>query len=134
MVRSALTEDTGWILELEKSGFTLPREHIDTVDFVVDDEYRGYADMKVIIDEGYIGNVYVRPEFRRQGIAGELISSLIERARSDGLSFITLEVRQSNSPAIALYEKYGFRVEGVLKNHYCLPKEDGLIMTARDFS
>ena len=46
-----------------------------------------------------------------------------------GLAFMTLEVRESNLPAIRLYEKHGFAVVGKRKNNYDLPKEDALLMT-----
>ena len=133
MVRSALKEDIPWILALEKQCFPMPRERIDLQDFIVDSEHRGYADMKTVVDEGYIGNVAVLPECRRQGIASSLIEALIERAKTEGLAFVTLEVRASNEAAISLYEKHGFFKAGLMKNYYFLPKEDAIIMTAEKF-
>jgi ribosomal-protein-alanine N-acetyltransferase len=56
---------------------------------------------------------------------------LFQFAKQNGLSFISLEVRESNSPAISLYEKFGFLVEGKRKNFYSVPTEDALIMTKR---
>lgn len=89
----------------------------------------GYVGMMYIIDEGYISNVAVAPEYRRQGIADALIDELMGRAAALNLAFVTLEARQSNSPAIALYKKHGFVPVGVRKNYYELPKEDAVLMT-----
>lgn len=129
MIRKATAEDVPFILEMERKYFRYPRLRIDVEDFYVDDLLRGYADMKTVIDEGYIGNVCVSEEFRRQGIADALIDKLMET----DLSFITLEVRESNIPAINLYKKHGFVQEGILRNHYSDPKEDGLVMTVRNY-
>ena len=89
----------------------------------------GYLSMRTVLDEGYIGNVAVDESYRRKGVAGILLSALITRARELGLAFITLEVRESNAPAIALYKKYGFQLAGLQKNYYTGPKENAIIMT-----
>ena len=89
----------------------------------------GYAGLLVVLDEGYITNVAVRPEYRRQGIAGELLSVFRRFAEGNRMAFLTLEVRDSNASARALYAKYGFREVGVRKNYYDHPKEDAIIMT-----
>ena len=84
----------------------------------------GYAGLLVVADEGYITNVAVFPEYRRRGVA------VFENfARGSHLAFLTLEVRPSNTAAIALYESFGFRQAGRRKNYYDLPKEDALILT-----
>ena len=88
----------------------------------------GYAGLHCILDEGYIDNVAVDPEFRRQGIAGAILEEFLRLGES-GLAFLTLEVRASNAPAVALYEKYGFILAGRRKNYYDAPREDALIMT-----
>jgi ribosomal-protein-alanine N-acetyltransferase len=88
----------------------------------------GYIGMLAILDEGYISNVAVAPDCRRRGIAGALIDAVIARKR-DELAFITLEVRTSNMPAIALYKKHGFTEVGRRKNYYDRPKEDAVLMT-----
>ena len=131
MVRPAVSEDSDAILFLEKKYFPYPRINIDYKDFVVDNLLRGYADMKIIIDEGYIGNVLVKEEYRRMGIADEMIDFLIKTGSEKNLEFITLEVRTGNVPAINLYKKHGFEIQGILKNHYSSPKEDAYIMTVR---
>ena len=89
----------------------------------------GYVGMMYVLDEGYISNVAVAPEYRRQGIADALLDALEARARALRLRFLTLEVRQSNGPAIALYQKHGFSVVGRRPNYYEKPREDALLMT-----
>lgn len=88
----------------------------------------GYAGVSTVLDEGYIDNVAVAPQFRRQGVADELIAALVRFGRAK-LAFLTLEVRASNAPAIALYAKHGFREAGRRKNYYDDPKEDAILMT-----
>ena len=89
----------------------------------------GYAGLLVMADEGYITNVAVFPEFRRQGVAAKLIAVFENFARGNKLAFQTLEVRPSNTAAIALYKGFGFEEVGRRKNYYDLPKEDALILT-----
>ena len=89
----------------------------------------GYAGLLVVADEGYITNVAVFPEYRRRGVAAQLLSVFENFARGNHLAFLTLEVRPSNTAAIALYESFGFRQAGRRKNYYDLPKEDALILT-----
>ena len=89
----------------------------------------GYAGLQVILDEGYITNVAVQPEYRRQGVAGHLLAVFLNFAKGNHLAFLTLEVRASNYGAIALYGGLGFRSVGRRKNYYEHPKEDAIIMT-----
>lgn len=90
----------------------------------------GYAGLQTVLDEGYINNVAVDPRFRRQGVAGQLVEAFL-RFGAARLAFLTLEVRASNAPAIALYEKYGFTQAGRRRDYYDDPREDALLMTLR---
>ena len=89
----------------------------------------GYVGMMYVLDEGYISNVAVSPECRRLGIADKLIESLIKRANERNLSFVTLEVRESNLPAIELYRKFGFSDVGMRRYYYNRPTENAILMT-----
>ena len=89
----------------------------------------GYVGMMHVVDEGYISNVAVAPEYRRRGAADALIAALVDRCAELSLAFVTLEVRRSNYPAIALYEKHGFVRVGERRDYYELPREDALLMT-----
>lgn len=100
--------------------------------FVEEDENGvavGYAGMHHIVDEGYITNIAVHPDFRRRGIATKLLQALDKYADESGLTLLTLEVRRSNTTAINLYKREGFDEEGVRRGFYECPAEDALIMT-----
>lgn len=93
----------------------------------------GYAGLQVILDEGTITNIAVRPDCRRRGVAGRLLKVFLDFAQGNRLAFLTLEVRASNYDAIALYGSRGFRSVGRRKNYYEHPPEDAIIMT-REFT
>ena len=93
----------------------------------------GYGGLLVVLDEGYITNVAVRPEYRRQGIAADILRVFENFARGNRLAFLTLEVRASNAAARALYEKLGYVQAGTRRNYYEHPREDAIIMT-REFT
>lgn len=89
----------------------------------------GYAGMIAVVDEGYIANIAVHPDYRRRGIATALLGRLSSFALEKGLAMLTLEVRQSNKAAIKIYENFGFAQMGVRRGFYENPQEDALIMT-----
>lgn len=91
----------------------------------------GYVGISTVLDEGYITNVAVTKSARRQGVASLLMNRLSVLARENSLSFISLEVRASNDGARALYQKFGYRDEGLRKGFYRNPTEDAVIMTKR---
>ncbi|MEA4932667.1 MAG: ribosomal protein S18-alanine N-acetyltransferase [Lawsonibacter sp.] len=91
----------------------------------------GYAGLHVVLDEGYIDNIAVEPDARRHGVASALLDVYC-RFGAANLSFLTLEVRVSNLPAICLYEKHRFQRVGLRPGYYQLPREDAVIMT-REF-
>ena len=138
MDRSHLSQ----IAQLERECFSAPWSeemlaqelYNDNASYVVaqgeDGTVLGYAGLQVVLDEGYIDNVAVRPDCRRQGIASALLGAF-ERFAQAHLAFLTLEVRASNAPAIALYEAHGFVREGLRKHYYTNPREDAVIMTRR---
>ena len=93
-----------------------------------DDVVTGYIGSQTSIDETDVMNVAVHPDYRRRGIAEMLINALVTELKNRGSHALMLEVRASNAPAIALYEKLGFRQVGCRKNYYRNPKEDALIL------
>ena len=86
----------------------------------------------MIAGEGDVTNIAVFPEYRGQGIGAALTKALLVEGRKRGMNAFTLEVRVGNQAAIHIYEKLGFRSEGVRKGFYEKPKEDALIMWRRD--
>ncbi|OUP56236.1 ribosomal protein S18-alanine N-acetyltransferase [Butyricicoccus pullicaecorum] len=127
------------LAEIERACFHVPwsenalREELGKGLFLVaKDENQtvcGYVGCQIVLDEGYITNVAVSPDFRRQGIGRLLIQTLNERAQQAQLAFVTLEVRASNDPAIALYTAVGYEPVGRRKNFYRAPTEDAILMT-----
>ena len=89
----------------------------------------GYISLMYVLDEGYIGNVAVAPEFRRQGLGRMLTEAMAARARALDLAFLTLEVRESNLPARQLYAECGFQPVGLRPNYYEKPRENAILMT-----
>lgn len=88
----------------------------------------GYVGSQTVLGETDMMNVAVRPDYRRQGIAENLILALIAALRARESHCLTLEVRDSNASARALYEKLGFSEIGRRRNYYRNPKEDALIL------
>lgn len=130
----------GQIARLERACFSAPWSeellaqalYNENASYVVaqgeDGSVLGYAGLQVVLDEGYIDNVAVDPAYRRQGVADALLDVFC-RFGAEKLAFLTLEVRESNAPAIALYEKHGFYTVGRRKDYYDDPKEDALLLT-----
>ena len=128
------------LVELEKICFSHPwswqgfeveleKENSCFAIAVEGEEILGYMGMSYVLDEGYVYNVAVFPQHRRKGVAQKLIEALTQVSMENELSFLTLEVRESNAAAIALYEKFQFEKAGIRKNFYSQPQENGVIMT-----
>ena len=92
---------------------------------VEDGVVAGYVGSQTVLQEADMMNIAVADAHRRRGIARLLVEELIRQLDAYQL---TLEVRASNAPAIALYEKLGFGQVGLRKNYYRKPKEDALIL------
>ena len=93
-----------------------------------DGRVAGYIGSQTVCEESDMMNVAVHPDFRRRGIGEALVKAVETELRARGSRCLTLEVRTSNAPAIALYEKLGFSQVGLRKNYYRDPKEDALIL------
>jgi ribosomal-protein-alanine N-acetyltransferase len=81
-----------------------------------------------IRDDVQVNNIAVHPDFRKNGIGEALMRHVIEKVRKNGATFMTLEVRPSNAPALTLYKKLGFEIMGTRKNYYTRPDEDAFVM------
>jgi len=93
-----------------------------------DDVLIGYLITSRYVDAWHVMNVAVAPELRRRGIASTLLGRLFELTETDDRRGYTLEVRVSNTGAIALYEGLGFETRGVRRGYYTDNREDALIM------
>ena len=139
-IRQALPEDIPAAAALEKALFPLGadeaalerlRSDPGSVILCAFDgaELTGFAYFQSVLDEGYVGDLAVRADRRREGIGAALLDALCAAARDRGLAFLTLEVRESNLPARRLYEGRGFETAGLRKNYYEKPTENAVLMT-----
>ena len=135
------------VAELERECFVHPwseqsiRDYFGNPDahfFVATDKPENSADVSevvwyigsyIICDEAYITNVAVKKASRQRGIGTALLEKCMDCAENSGATFISLEVRLSNTPAVSLYKKAGFESAGVRPSFYRDPTEDALIMT-----
>ena len=138
-IRQMQARDIPAIAELERQTFSAPwsentiRSSFDnriSCWFVaeVDGIVVGYIGSEAVLDSADMMNVAVAPDYRRQGIAEALVNALSEALREKDIRFLMLEVRVSNAPAIALYEKLGFTVAGRRPRYYSNPREDAYVM------
>jgi ribosomal-protein-alanine acetyltransferase len=77
--------------------------------------------------EWELENIVVALEARKRGIGLRLMEQLLARAQQTNSETVFLEVRESNAPAISLYEKLGFQQTGRRKSYYNNPVEDALL-------
>ena len=96
------------------------------------EQVAGYVGSQTVMDESDMMNIAVSPEYRRQGIAEALVLALVTELKARGSRCLTLEVRASNDPAIALYKKLGFVEVGCRKKYYADNNEDALLMDKTD--
>ncbi len=116
----------GWS---EKSFFDWIKNN-NTVIFkaVTDGEIIGFANGSWVLDEGELLNIAVCKEYRKNGIADKLFKALESFFAENGVNTIFLEVREKNFPAINFYEKQGFMKNGLRKNYYRTPTDNGVLM------
>lgn len=110
-------------LENDKTKYIIAKEKNKVV---------GFAGISVIFDEATLNNIVVKKSYRGRGIGGELLETLIELCSDLNLKSFTLEVNVENTPAIKLYEKFGFKNLGIRKKYYN-NSTDAYIMTKYDF-
>lgn len=141
LVLKAKPEDVLDIHKIEQECFSFPWTYdmlyIDIVNNVTADYFVakdknsqivGFCGMHNVIGEAHITNIAVYSYLRKKGIGGRLISAMIKQAQKQRCEGITLEVRTTNNAAIRVYEKFGFKIEGIRKEYYAETKEDAYIM------
>lgn len=126
------------ILEIENECFDRPWTY-ETLSFEIhsplcalayeerDGKIASYALGRVVADEGELLRLGTSPLFRRQGLAEKALAALLDKMREAGAEKCFLEVRSRNTPAIALYEKLGFKRVGLRKKYY--GDDDAAVMT-----
>ena len=134
----AKKENLPLVASLEKTTFSAPWTEksleffLDELNFCVilleNGDLASYCTVTTVLDEGQIINVATDNLFKRQGMACAVLEYVFEECRKREIVSISLEVRESNEGAIALYEKLGFEVLGKRKNFYTEPTENALVM------
>ncbi|HBH39134.1 MAG TPA: ribosomal-protein-alanine N-acetyltransferase [Curvibacter sp.] len=98
------------------------------------EELLGYYVAMQGVDEVHLLNITVSPDYQRQGWGRVMLDALALWARSLGAQWLWLEVRVSNTRAIAIYEAHGYRRVGLRKNYYPAgqgQREDAVVMSLR---
>jgi ribosomal-protein-alanine N-acetyltransferase len=143
MIEPATIADLDAVLEIERHSFhsawtreTFERElvtHHARIDVVRDDRARVLAFHNYWLvsasSELHVLSIATHPDHRRRGLGHELLVHALDAARAIGATLATLEVRKGNAPAIALYERCGFRAVHVRARYYQDNDEDALVMT-----
>ena len=139
--RAAVDEPLAAVAALQAESFIRPwgieaiarelRENPVTRLFLLEAEdgrLLGFCACWLIAGEVHINSLAVAPEARRRGYARRLLLEVFAAAAEEGADAATLEVRRSNTAAVALYTGLGFTVAGVRRNYYEQPEEDALVL------
>lgn len=142
--RRMRAEDLDRVVEIEKDGFkhpwsgTLLKRELghawSTILLAVEGEGEerilGFIVFWLVHDELHVLNIAVALEARRRGIGRALMEQAADQGRRRGAALSTLEVRRSNTPALALYRALGYRQVGIRPNYYTDEGEDAIVMIA----
>ena len=140
LIRPMTIEDCEQVAQIEAASFSVPwslRAFTETVVkknfryFVAEEagEILGYCGFLFVLDEAEIPNVCVKESARCRGVGKQMMTVLMEEAKKLGMAMLYLEVRESNSPASALYQRLGFEENGIRKNFYEHPVENAVLMS-----
>jgi len=143
IVREMTIEDVEAASAIEAKVFSMPWKADDFAEMIAaeyahyyvaltDNKVVGIIGLRNLSGEGEITNVAVEEEYRRYGIGSKLLDRTLDQCSQLGIKDVSLEVRESNVPAISLYESRGFVTEGIRKGFYEKPREDALIMWRRE--
>jgi ribosomal-protein-alanine N-acetyltransferase len=135
--------DIDWVHTIEKQNYFNPwtrdgfqRALHEGINYIAESAERqplGYLCMLTVVDELHLLNISVAPDYQGQGIATQMLETLLQRFEQTEYAVILLEVRRSNKIARRLYQKLGFEQDGIRKNYYPTPtgKEDAVLMSKR---
>ena len=138
-IRKLTAGEVFQVAELEKLCFTLPWSEKSVAGELENplslwlvamegENLAGYVGSQTVMDETDMMNLAVAPQFRRQGVGEALVNALVAALKDLGSRCLTLEVRDSNEAARALYAKLGFVEIGRRRGYYRDPREDALIL------
>lgn len=96
-----------------------------------DKQLIGYVILYFVLEEGEIARIAVIPDHRRKGVGARLLLELEDLCEDNGITKLLLDVRESNETAISFYTSYGFVQDGIRRNFYTDPQEDGILMSRK---
>jgi len=143
LIRKMIADDVEQVSRLEQENFSMPWSKEAFLEIlnnkaalymvaIEQDRVIGTCGIITALDEGDICNVVTDESCRGRGVAFELVKTVMDAAAEElGTKEYTLEVRVGNKAAIALYEKLGFKSEGIRPKFYEKPVEDAIIMWKR---
>lgn len=143
MIRPFAAGDIPTAAALDRELFSLPWSERDYADLLAHDycftlaavtpaeKLVGFVSLQDLCGEASIDKIMTDPAYRRRGVAEALLREAFRAGAQRSITAYTLEVRVSNAPAIALYEKLGFVSEGIRPGFYEKPAEDAMIFWKR---
>lgn len=108
--------DDFWTVGIFKEELNNPNCHYIVA--VQGEDIVGFGGISVVLDEANINNIAVRVDKRNNKIGSKILKNLIDISKALNCSYVTLEVNVENSPAVKLYENFGFKNLGIRKNYY----------------
>ena len=118
---------SGWSRKMFEADITNPNAYY--VLCIDGENVIGYCGLYSVLDEADITNIAVHPDYRKKGIATQILHKIFNYCNEKSITNLNLEVRKSNINAIKLYEKNGFEIVGIRKNYYPDNREDAYLMT-----
>jgi ribosomal-protein-alanine N-acetyltransferase len=126
-------------MEIEQTSFTAPWSELSFLNEMYNEDSLakvalsenkvvGYSCSRHVLNEGHLLNLAVHHDFRRRGIATELMNNILAEFKEKGCTLLYLEVRISNLDAIKFYERFGFKISSFRRKYYTSPIEDGALM------
>lgn len=139
-VREISAEDILAVADLEREIFpdpwsvsalqeTFSQNHTVMLGVWEENHMAGYVIAYYVLDEGEIARIAISQRYRRQGAAGQLLCALGDFCSANGIQKLMLEVRESNVAARTFYRKWGFTEDGIRRNYYEDPQENGILMS-----
>lgn len=139
-IRRMEEQDIPRVLEVESASFTTPwppdifyhevKDNPYAIYFLLEREKEivGYCGVWIVLGEAQITNIAVKPKWQGKGYGQMLFEYVIEYAKLQGASRLSLEVRVSNRAAQSMYKKFGLISGGIRRNYYTDNNEDALVM------
>jgi ribosomal-protein-alanine N-acetyltransferase len=143
ILRPMTEQDIPAVVEIDQNSFSLPWPERSFRFEVVDnmasrcwvaqlgDNIVGMLVLWLIVDEAHVATIATHPQYRRMGIARQLLGKALEDAKAEGAVDVVLEVRSTNEAAQAMYKKFGFETTGRREKYYKDNNEDALLMSVK---